>query len=87
MTYVKAVQAKTKETFMQTRMTTFIKAKLKKSYDQTNTVKYRVATDITEYHIISKLIFLTIIKNVFKNKRNQHDLNGCMKLIEQFLHA
>ena len=40
-----------------TRMTTLIKAKLKKSGDQTNIVKYRVAAVFTEYHIISKLIF------------------------------
>ena len=37
-----------------TRMTTFIKAKLKKSDDQTNIDKYRVAANITENHIISK---------------------------------
>ncbi len=39
------------------RMTIFIKTKLKKSDDQTNIIKYRVAANITEYHIISKLIF------------------------------
>ena len=39
-------------------MTTFIKIKFKKSDDQTNN---RVAVNITEYHIISKLIFLKII--------------------------
>ena len=38
-------------------MATFIKARLKKSNDQMNIVKYRVAANITEYHIISKLIF------------------------------
>ncbi len=32
-------------------MTTFIKAKIKKSDDQRNIDKYRVATNITEYHI------------------------------------
>ncbi len=42
-------------------MTTFIKAKLKKSDDQTNCDKYRVATNITEYYIISKFIRLKII--------------------------
>ena len=35
-----------------TRMTTFIKTKFKKSDDQTNSDKYRVAANITEYHII-----------------------------------
>ena len=33
-------------------MTTFIKAKIKKSDDQMNIDKYRVATNITDYHII-----------------------------------
>ena len=42
-------------------MTTFIKAKFKKSDDKTNIDKYRVATNYTKYHIISKLIFLRII--------------------------
>ncbi len=37
-------------------MTTFIKTKLKKSNDID---KYRVAANITEYHIISKLQNLT----------------------------
>ena len=35
-----------------TRMTTFIKTKFKKSDDQTNIDKYRVAAYITEYQII-----------------------------------
>ncbi len=35
-------------------MTTFIKAKIKKSDDQTNIDKYKEAANITEYHIISK---------------------------------
>ncbi len=39
-------------------MTSFIKAKLKISYDQTNNEKYNVAANITKYHI---LIFLKII--------------------------
>ncbi len=34
-----------------TRMTTFIKAKLEQSDDQTNIVKYRAAANITENHI------------------------------------
>ncbi len=37
---------------LKTRMTTFIKAKLKKSDYQTNINKYRVAADITQYFII-----------------------------------
>ena len=39
-------------------MTTFKKVTLKKSDDKTNIDKYRVASNITEYHIISKLILL-----------------------------
>ncbi len=35
-------------------MRTNLKAKLKKSDDQTNIDGYRVAPNITEYHIISK---------------------------------
>ena len=42
-------------------MTTFINTKFKKSDDQTNIDKYRVTANITEYHNISKLIFLRII--------------------------
>ena len=42
-------------------MTAFIKAKLKKSDDQTIIDKNRVATNFTEYHIISKSIYLRII--------------------------
>ncbi len=38
-------------------MTTFIKGTLKKSYDQMNIDKYRIAANIIEYHVISKLIF------------------------------
>ena len=44
-----------------TRMTTFIKTKFKISDDHTNIDKYRLAANITEYHIISKLILQRII--------------------------
>ena len=44
-----------------TRMTTFIKTKFNISDDQTNIDKYRLAANITEYHIISKLIFQRIL--------------------------
>ena len=47
-----------------TRMITFIKAKLKKSGNQTNTDKYRVDANITEYYNISKLIFF---RNIVPN--------------------
>ena len=39
--------------------------KLKNSDDQTNIDKYRVAANIAEYHIISKLIFRRIIIQKF----------------------
>ena len=39
-----------------TRMTTFLKTQLKILYDQMNIDKYRLAANITEYFIISKLI-------------------------------
>ena len=42
-------------------MTTFIKAKLKKSVDQMNIELNRVAANIKEDHIISKLILRSII--------------------------
>ncbi len=42
-------------------MTAFIKTKLKISDDQTNIDKYRLTANITEYHIISKLILQRII--------------------------
>ncbi len=45
-----------------TRMTTFIKTKFKISDDQSNIDKYRLAENITEYHIISKLILQRISK-------------------------
>ena len=44
-----------------TKMTTFIKTKLNISDDQTNIDKYRLAANITKYHIISKLILQRII--------------------------
>ena len=43
---------------------TLTKAKLKKSDDQTNIDKYGGAVNISEYHIISKLIFRRI--NILK---------------------
>ncbi len=42
-------------------MTTFIYAKLKKSDDKSNIDKFRVAANISEFYIISRLIFLRII--------------------------
>ena len=50
-------------------MIIFIKAKLKKSDDQTKIDKYRVAANITEYHIISKVIFLRITIQKFMKIR------------------
>ena len=56
--------------FLQKRMTTFIKVKLKKSDDHTNIDKYSAAANITKYHIRSKLFFrripeLIIHKGIF----------------------
>ena len=48
-------------------MTTFMKAKLKKSNDQTNINKYRVAAIVTEFNIISKKSFL---ESVFQDYRD-----------------
>ncbi len=47
-------------------MTTLIKVKLKKLDDQTNIVKYRVAANITEYHIKINLNVKMSIMNMFK---------------------
>ena len=40
------------------------KVKLKKSDEQRNNHKYRVAANITEYHKISKLLLLTSLKSL-----------------------
>ncbi len=47
--------------FIKTRITTFIKTKFKISDDWTNIDKFILAANITEYHIISKLILQVII--------------------------
>ncbi len=52
--------------------------KLKQSDDKTNVDKYRIAANITEYHIMSKLNFLNSKIHdddamiVCKNVKNQH---------------
>ena len=53
-------------------MSTFIKVKLKKSDYQMNIDKYRVAANIKEYPIISKLTFLRIIPKFMKIKQLFH---------------
>ena len=59
-------------------MTTLITAKLKKTDDQTNIDKYRVAANITEYYIISKSIILRIIIPKFMMIRQSfHVKNVC----------
>ena len=59
-------------------MITFTKAKLKKSDDQTNIDKYRVSANITEYPIISKLIFLKIIiPKIMIIRQLLHEKNVC----------
>ncbi len=67
--------------YSKTRMTTFIKTE--KSDDQTNIDKYRVAANITGYHIISKLIFLRIIYIIpkFMNIRQLLNLENVSVLI------
>ena len=57
-------------------MTTFIKTKFKKSDNQTNIDKYKVAANITVYHIISKLIFLRIIIPKFMKIRQLFHLKN-----------
>ncbi len=52
------------------------KGNLKNSDDQTNIDKYRLAANITEYEIISKLIFLRI--NIPKSKF--HVKNACKNI-------
>ncbi len=59
-------------------MTTFIKTEFKKSDDQTNIEKYRILANITEYHIISKLIFIRIsIPKFMKIRQLFHVKNVC----------
>ena len=66
-------------------MTTFIKIKFKKSDDQTTIDKYRVTANITEYHNISKLIFLRIIIPKFINIRQLfHVKKLSWKILGQF---
>ncbi len=44
-----------------TRIKTFIKAKLNRAVVHTNVEKYKVAVNITEYHMLSRLIFFRVI--------------------------
>ena len=50
-------------------MSTFIKAKLKKSDDQTKIEKYRLAANITEYYIVSKSNIINQHSKIHDNKR------------------
>ena len=58
-------------------MTKFIETKFKKSDDQTNIDKYKVAENITEYPIISKLTFLRIIPKFMNIKQLFHVKKVC----------
>ncbi len=49
-------------------MTTFIKTKFEISDDQTNIDKYRLAANITEYHIKSKLISTNHYHKIYDDK-------------------
>ena len=64
-------------------MTSFIKSKFTKSDEQTNIDKYRVAANITEYHIMLKLIFLRIIIPNFNIIELLHILSvpNCMMIL------
>ncbi len=53
-------------------MTTFVKAKLKKSNDQANIVKYRVAANITEYYIQINLPIRKIIPKFMLIRQSFH---------------
>ncbi len=57
-------------------MKTFIKVKLKKSENQNNIYEYRLAANVTEYHIISKLIFLRIIIPKFMLRRQLFEVKN-----------
>ena len=62
---------------------TFIKAKLKKSDNQTDIDKYRVAANITEYHNLSTLIFLRIIIANFMKKRQLFHVKNILKNVKK----
>ena len=68
-------------------MTTFIKAQLKKSNAQTNIDKLRVAANITESHIISKLIFLTITIPTFMMLRQLFQVKDVCKNVKKTKHV
>ena len=56
-------------------MITFIKTKFNEKDGQTNIDKHRVLANITEYHIISKLILQRIIiKNVCESFEVQYQI-------------
>ncbi len=55
-----------RENWKKKRIKTFIKTKFNISDDQTNIDKYRLSVNITEYHIISKLILHRIINQKFR---------------------
>ena len=64
--------------YIETRVTTFINTKFKISDDQTNMMSIRLAANITEYHIISKLIYLRInIPKVTMVRQLYHEKNAC----------
>ena len=66
-------------------MTTFLEAKLKKSADQTSIDKYRVAANITECHIVSKLFFLRIIIPKFMIRQLFHVTSVCRIAKNQYV--
>ncbi len=65
-----------------TRMTSFIKGKLRETEEQMNINKYRVAANITEYYIILKLIYLRIIIPKFMMLRQLFQKDFLVRIIE-----
>ena len=61
------------------RITTLKKKKFIKSNDMTNIYRDRVAANITDYHIISKLIFLGLINPKFMNIRQLFQVKNGIK--------
>ncbi len=61
-------------------MITFIKAKNKKSDDQTNIKEYRLAANITEYHFIPKLIYRRIVIQKFMMIRQLFHIKNVCKM-------
>ena len=60
-----------------------MKTKIKISDDQTNIDNYRLALNITEYHIISKLILPRIVIPKFMNIRQLFHVKNVCKSVKR----